>query len=195
VLVKRAVLDRIVSGEIDTVFRRQKRRTVKEGSTLTTAVGVLDIVSVVEVDAGDITDDDARRAGFESAGAVRSELARRPPAVDIRVRVRFAGEDPRLALRADHRLDSDSLRELIVRLDRMDARSTSGPWTRQVLELIGGNPHVRAPDLAASIDVETAPFKANVRKLKTLGLTISHSPGYELSPRGRVLLDHLRRQA
>ena len=26
-----------------------------------------------------------------------------------------------------------------------------------------------------------------MRKLKALGLTISHSPGYELSPRGRAL--------
>ena len=33
--------------------------------------------------------------------------------------------------------------------------------------------------------------KEQVRKLKTLGLTISHSPGYELSPRGRALLDAL----
>ena len=29
------------------------------------------------------------------------------------------------------------------------------------------------------------------RKLKALGLTISHSPGYELSPRGRALLARL----
>ena len=30
-------------------------------------------------------------------------------------------------------------------------------------------------------------FKEHVRKLKGLGLTISHSPGYELSPRGVAL--------
>ena len=35
---------------------------------------------------------------------------------------------------------------------------------------------------------ETPPFKADVRKLKRLGLTVSHDTGYELSPRGRALL-------
>lgn len=34
-------------------------------------------------------------------------------------------------------------------------------------------------------------FKTDVRKLKGLGLAISHSPGYELSPRGCALLSRL----
>jgi hypothetical protein len=38
---------------------------------------------------------------------------------------------------------------------------------------------------------DTAKFKNDVRKLKSLGLTISHSPGYELSPRGHALLARL----
>jgi Mn-dependent DtxR family transcriptional regulator len=80
----------------------------------------------------------------------------------------------------------DDVRE---RLDRMDARGSHGAWTHQLLQLIDEQPHVRAPDLAASIGWETAPFKEHVRKLKALGLTISHSPGYELSPRGRAVLD------
>ena len=33
---------------------------------------------------------------------------------------------------------------------------------------------------------ETAPFKADVRKLKELGLTESLEVGYRLSPRGRA---------
>ena len=35
---------------------------------------------------------------------------------------------------------------------------------------------------------ETQPFKTDVRKLKNLGLTLSHNPGYSLSPRGRAFL-------
>ncbi len=38
---------------------------------------------------------------------------------------------------------------------------------------------------------DTHSFKEDVRKLKALGLTISHSPGYELSPRGRALLERI----
>ena len=34
--------------------------------------------------------------------------------------------------------------------------------------------------------------EADVAKLKRLGLTISHSPGYELSPRGHAYLERRR---
>ena len=56
------------------------------------------------------------------------------------------------------------------------------------MQMLAEHPHTRAPDLAESIGWETKPFKDNVRKLKSLGLTISFSPGYELSPRGRAVL-------
>ena len=36
--------------------------------------------------------------------------------------------------------------------------------------------------------METLAFKANVRKLKALGLTISHETGYELTALGRDVL-------
>ena len=52
------------------------------------------------------------------------------------------------------------------------------------LDLIADNPQRRAPDLAELEGRDTAPFKIDVRKLKALGLTISHPVGYELSPRG-----------
>ena len=71
------------------------------------------------------------------------------------------------------------------------ASAPTGSWTRQTMRLIADRPHVRAPDLAASVGRDTAPFKNDVRKLKALGLTISHSPGYELSPRGHALLRRL----
>ena len=57
-----------------------------------------------------------------------------------------------------------------------------------VLGLIAERPGTRAPDLAASLGRETAPFKADVRKLKELGLTESLLVGYRLSPRGRAYL-------
>jgi hypothetical protein len=63
------------------------------------------------------------------------------------------------------------------------------------LALIGQRPQVRAPDLAASVGRETAPFKIDVRKLKNLGLTISHPVGYELSPRGLAYLARTTRTA
>ena len=71
----------------------------------------------------------------------------------------------------------------------MDA--AAGPWTRTTLSLIGAHPHVRAEELAELAGSDKPTFKNRVRRLKALGLTISHSPGYEISPLGRALLDTL----
>lgn len=189
-LIRNAVLDRIVAGEVDLVFRRQKRPTVRTGGTLRTAVGMLDIVSVEAIDLADLSVDDARRAGYDSVDDLRSDLTAKPDGVFYRVEVRPGGADPRIALREDDAIDDEATAALVARLDRYDA-GARGAWTRTFLELIADRPHVRAPDLADSIGWETAAFKDHVRKLKSLGLTISHSPGYELSPRGRALLARL----
>jgi hypothetical protein len=190
-LIKMAVLERIMAGEVDTVFRRQVRPTVRSGGTLRTALGMLDIVAIDRIGPDDITDDDARRAGMAGRDAVLAFLSEKADGDDYRVRVRPGGADPRTVLRESADLDEIALDELRTRLDRLDRRSTHGPWTRAVLQLIAERPHVRAPDLALSIGRDTPSFKEDVRKLKSLGLTISHSPGYELSPRGRTALDRL----
>jgi hypothetical protein len=57
-----------------------------------------------------------------------------------------------------------------------------------VLELIDARPGVRAGDLADSFGMERLAFKADVRKLKALGLTESLEVGYRLSPRGAAYL-------
>lgn len=73
----------------------------------------------------------------------------------------------------------------------MDASSTAGPWTLTTLRLIRDHPGVRAAHLAASVHRETPKFKIDVRKLKELGLTESLEVGYQLSPRGRVVLQRV----
>ena len=190
-LIRLPTLEGIRRGEIDTQFRRQKKPTVKAGGTLRTQVGMLDILAVEQIDLEDVTDEDARRAGARDRQQVISELTKKDAGDFYRVRVRYAGDDPRLALRADDHLSDDDVAALTAKLDRLDSSSSFGPWTRATLRLIAARPHVRAPDLAESVGRETLPFKDDVRKLKSLGLTISHSPGYELSPRGHALLERL----
>lgn len=187
-LIKNVVLERVAAGEIDTFFRRQKRPTVKTGGTLRTQIGMLDILEVTEIDLDEISANDAERAGYASVDDLVADLTQKPAGDFYRVRVALGGDDPRLALREQSELSPSDVDELRERLDGFDARSRRGPWTRQFLTMIAEQPHVRAPDLAASIGWDTKPFKEHVRKLKTLGLTISHSPGYELSPRGHALL-------
>jgi hypothetical protein len=188
VLIRLAVLERIVGGEVDTQFRRQKKPTVKAGRTLRTRVGMLEILDVRRIELDDVSDDDARRSGARDREQVIAELTAKPEGDFYRIRLRYGGADPRWLLRADDDLSDADVAALRTKLDRLDRSASSGPWTRQTLHLIAEHPHVRAPDLAASVGRETAPFKNDVRKLKALGLTISHSPGYELSPRGHALL-------
>ena len=190
-LIRTAVLERIVGGEIDTQFRRQKRPTVKAGGTLRTHLGMLEIVDVARVALDDVTDQDARRSGAADREQVIAELTMKAEGDVYRVRLRYAGEDPRLALRADDELSDADVTALTAKLDRFDRSASTGAWTRATMRLIADHPHVRAPDLAATVGRDTAPFKNDVRKLKALGLTISHSPGYELSPRGHALLRRL----
>jgi hypothetical protein len=189
-LVKRTTLDAIVARDIDLVFRRWKRATVKTGGTLRTSVGMLDIIAVDRITIRQVTPDEAKRAGY----ATKTELLRslRGRSGDLyRVTVSVGGEDPLVELRSDTDIDAAQLADVRSRLARMDASSPSGPWTSTYLEILRDNPHVRAEDLATGIGLDKPTFKNNVRKLKKLGLTISHSPGYELSPRGHVLLMRL----
>lgn len=190
-LLKRDVLDRIVAGEIDLVFRRWKRPTVKAGGSLRTAVGMLAIDTVESITLSAITPEQADRAGYPSKAALLRELSRRTEGNLFRITVRFRGEDPRIALRQGDELSAEDLAELRAQMVRLDRAGKRGAWTEQFLHLLAEQPHVRAQDLADGLGLEKQVFKNDVRKLKALGLTISHSPGYELSPRGTALLRHL----
>lgn len=190
-LLRRDTLERIVAGEVDLAFRRWTRPTVKTGGSLRTAAGLLQIEKVEPVSIDDITEHDARRAGLGLDDLVDFLRSKEEGEV-YRVEFGPIGSDPRVALREDDRLTEDDVAAITARLDRLDAVSNRGPWTREFLTLIAANPHVRAQELADGLGMAKDVFKRDMRKLKMLGLTISHSPGYELSPRGRALLTHLR---
>ena len=94
-LIRPAVLERIVGGEIDTQFRRQKKPTVKAGGTLRTHLGMLEIVEVSRIALDDVSDQDARRSGAADREQVIAELTRKADGDFYRVRLRYAGADPR----------------------------------------------------------------------------------------------------
>jgi hypothetical protein len=77
-------------------------------------------------------------------------------------------------------------------LAAMDRRTPEGPWTAKAMELIDQFPGRPAEVLAREAGQDKVPFKACVRKLKTLGLTESLEVGYRLSPRGRRILAYRR---
>jgi hypothetical protein len=191
VIIRQAVLDGIRAGDITLAFRRWVRPTVKTGGTLLTAAGQLHIGAIRVVEASAISAADARRAGYPSRQALLDELNAREAGEIYRIELGGLTADPRVALRARPAETPDDLRDLSETLRRMDARAPGGPWTTRVLRLIQRHPGRRAGDLCRAMGQEMLPFKANVRKLKALGLTESLEVGYRLSPRGTALLDTL----
>jgi hypothetical protein len=192
VLFRRPSLDGIRAGEITLAFRRWDRPRARAGGRQRTVVGELAIDSVEPVERSAITAEDAARAGHSSLDELLGELDKRGTNPIWRIELHWAGEDPRRALREEANLSAADLAALQARLERFDAASRHGPWTRATLELIEALPETRAEDIAASIGREKLPFKRDVRKLKELGLTESLLVGYRLSPRGRVVLESLR---
>ncbi len=188
-LLRRDELKAIYAGEVTVAFRRWVRPTVKAGGTLMTSFGVLGIDSVEVVDPEALTEADAAASGHPDLAALEEAVDYRTDRALYRVRLHYAGPDPRIALRNYADLAKGDLEYIQKRLDRYDAASRHGPWTHEVLELIAEKPEVRAPDLAAGRGMETQPFKADVRKLKALGLTESLKVGYRLSPRGKAYLE------
>ena len=181
---------RVVSGEITVTWRLWQYAHVKAGSVYATGFGgALEIEDVRGVRAADITDADAHEAGHANAASLiefaRSHTGREVSDDTLLYRVQFhytpnVPEKPKL-----------SLEEIEKRLNRLDTASKFGPWTRQTLRLLEDQPGVAARYLAPEVGQPRDDFKVNVRKLKSLGLTISLGTGYELSELGQTYLDSL----
>lgn len=183
--------DGLADESITVTFRRWKRCQVIVGNQYRSTAGMLHVDECDSIGEDQITDEDAHKAGRDSAEDALIQLG---PATDdtvlYRVRFHLAGPDPRTELAASIP-DEEELADIVMRLARLDKASKIGPWTQQVLQTINDQPAVRAPDLAAGFGRETKPFKLDVRKLKGLGLTQSQRVGYNLSPRGVAVLNAL----
>jgi hypothetical protein len=177
----------IEDGSVTLTFRRWKRCQVVAGHRYRTAAGRIEVDAVDVVNPQRITNADAVKAGFPNKADLLAELRGTDELPIYRIRFHaYRGADERGDLQRADALTPDDLADIDRRLARLDRASTHGPWTMAVLRAIDERPRTRAGDLATTFDRDTQPFKLDVRKLKTLGLTLSHEVGYELSPRGRA---------
>ncbi|OSC43050.1 hypothetical protein [Mycobacterium decipiens] len=189
-LLNRAIAQGIADGGVSLVLRRWDVPRAKPGGTQRTVVGTIRIDSVAEHPHNyRVSEAQARAAGYPDAATAQAELERRPAAHTYLIGVSYAGLDERQALAAADTLTGADIAAIVSRLDRFDAASDSGPWTRRYLRLIADNEAVRAPNLAAGERMDVPRFKRRVRRLKELGLTISLDVGYRLAPRGRALME------
>ncbi len=187
-LFKERFIDDIRRGAISVTFRRWKTPRVRAGGTYRIRPDVVIRVDAIRsIEPSSISERDAKRAGFDS----KAELVAQLRAPGTLYRIDFATEDhapdPRQSLGRTS-LDDEGLRGLTKQLDAMDARTSTGAWTRRALSLIAEQPGRRAGDLAREMDLDTPTFKTRVRRLKALGLTASLTTGYALTPRGRDFL-------
>ncbi len=181
-LFQRELLAGLADGSITLTFRRWQRPNARPGSRHRSPIGVVAIDTIEPVT--DVTDDDARRAGYPSRADLLADLGKYGDGPIYRIALRLDGPDPRIALRERAEITADERTELARRLARYDAAGRNGPWTATTLQLIADHPGERAEDLAKRVGREKLPFKVDVRKLKELGLTESLEIGYRLSPRG-----------
>jgi hypothetical protein len=189
VLFGKRFWDGIAQGSVTATFGRWRRLQARARRRQRTAGGIVEVDAVDVVGLSDITDADARSAGYQSAAALVADLRGDPELLIYRVRFhRVAGPDPRAELAASGDLSSAEVAELDRRLRRLDEASPRGAWTSAALRTIAARPAVRAGDLAEALGWDMGSFKTDVRKLKNLGLTISLPVGYQLSPRGEAYL-------
>ena len=179
----------IARGEVTVTFRRWKRRQALAGRRYRTAGGIIEVDTVDIVDESTITETDALAGLYPSVAALVADLRGTEGLPLYRIRFHTVdGPDPRALLAESSELTDAEVTALDRRLQRLDGASRHGAWTSETLELIARRPAVRAGDLADELGRERLPFKADVRKLKNLGLTISLDVGYRLSPRGEAYL-------
>lgn len=187
-LFKQIHLKGIKEGTITLAFRKWKKPTVKKGSLLKTAIGQVEIEDIAEVKVTQLTKSDAVKAGFQNREELLEQLNSVEEGNVYKIKVRYHSEDPRIKLRQQTKFTQAEFEEIKNKLERLDAYSKQGSWTIEVLKLIRDNPEVKAATLALKIGQEKEWLKINIRKLKNLGLTIGHDPGYTLSPLGEAFL-------
>ncbi|MGE0056994.1 MAG: hypothetical protein AB7P33_07000 [Dehalococcoidia bacterium] len=185
---------RVEAGEIGVTYRAWQSPRVRMGERYRVGAGSILVDACEPVAAASISNEDARAAGYVSREAlIKAAAYRRPeglayPEVLYRVAFRYGAVPAREGPDTETLSDEDAA-ALTAKLNAMDARSSHGPWTWDTLREIGANPGLVSTFLAENLNRERFELKADIRKLKALGLTISLLSGYELSPRGQALLD------
>jgi hypothetical protein len=190
-LFKEIHLQGIKSGEITLAFRKWQKVSVNSGSLLHTSIGLVEIGDIQVVNEVDITESDAQQSGFTDKKHLLKSFGKNSSGTIFQISVRYHSPDPRIKLREQTELSDQHFMDLKKKLERLDNYSKQGHWTNKVLLTIKDNPNLHAIGISKLTGFEKDWLKLNIRKLKNLGLTMSHHIGYEVSPLGNKYLDKL----
>jgi hypothetical protein len=192
-LFERRLREGIHEGRIVLMFRRWNRCQAVAGHRYRTGSDIIEVDAVDLVTQRDIDVGQASEAGYATVKELVANLRGDKKTSLYRIKFHRVNEpDPRDELAAQKELTSRELAALTARLTKMDNSGSHGPWTRAVLTQIAEHPATVSTILAHTLGWERQDFKLHVRRLKQLGLTISLDVGYQLSPRGKAYLQHIR---
>lgn len=94
----------------------------------------------------------------------------------------------REALAVRSNLTAKDVAAITKKLDRLDANSNVGPWTRRMLQLTSDQSGVVSTVLSRQMGIDRYQCKPLLRQLRNVGLIYELAVGYSLSPRGRAYL-------
>jgi len=151
-------------------------------------------MGISEVNQENISHKESLRAGYKGLADLTRVLKSIDEGSIYKIRVKYHSADPQIKLREQTELSDKEFDQIILKLERLDKYSRQGKWTINILRAIRDNPKLRAQDLAAKTGKQKDWLKPNIRKLKYLGLTVSHEVGYTISPRGMIILDKLTKK-
>ena len=176
----------VASGQITVTFRLWKRPHAKVGGRYTVGSVAIEVDAIEMIPFHAITKRDIKLSGASSRDALRERAAHAGPIDDdtlvYRIEFHVVGAKPNPA---EASTSDDHVARVTKKLDATDARSKIGAWTRATLGLIGEHEGMVSTELAARLNRPRMEFKADVRKIKALGLTESLEVGYRLTPLGR----------
>ena len=192
-LLKNKTIEGIQSGKTTLIFRRWKKAGVKKGGTQMTQKGVVGIDDIRVVTEDQITESDAKKAGFKSKDELLAQMYDRDEDI-YKIKVHWVGEDPRKALRTNDKLTQKEIDEIIGKLEKFDRDSQRGQLDTT---LPANDPRPakhprsdpRRTDRTHHTDIQTmGPQTKSSRPDRSL------RPGYRLSPRGQKVLAALRQK-
>jgi hypothetical protein len=164
-LIKQKQLEGIMSGQISLAFRKWKKLSVNKGSELKTSIGIVKITDISEIELAQISEDDAKKAGYISLQALTSDMQKFTEGTIFKIGVSYHSVDTRIDLRQKSEISDEEFDALKDKLMKLDKFSNQGNWTAKVLKVIQENPKLRAADLATKVGKEKEWLKLNVRKL------------------------------
>jgi hypothetical protein len=89
-LIRKPIVERIKSGDVKVAFKRWRRPSVKSGSAIRTSGILVLIAGVSTCTRSEITNTDARKAGYSDREELLTELDRREGTI-YRIRLVYAG--------------------------------------------------------------------------------------------------------